>query len=209
MRCRRIFARMSDTSFDYTGFYTILLTEMCHHQHEIVSKILHDCWSLYISNVHVLTGAGIDAIGVLYTFYPYTPVYCDRVKPSIQNYYINDSFVLNSELFPPKFRNFHKCPILVSTYNLPPYMILTPQPNGSYYTDGIDGITLRVISQQLNFTPIVRMSSTNLIRRITVSNHVSKDDPKLPRSLEMVILNEIIQTSAIFFLSIVFCAARR
>lgn len=178
---------MSDTSFDYTGFYTILLTEVSQQPH-VVSKILRDCWSLYISNVHILAATTDEATAMLYTFYPYTPDHCEQVKPAIQNYFMNDSFVLpDDQMFPEKFRNFHKCSLRLSTYNLTPYMILTPQPNGSFHTDGIDGITFRVISQQLNFTPIVLMSATNLVQRITVKEHESIDNPKLPRSLELVI----------------------
>lgn len=185
---RRIFTRMRNSSFDFTGFYTILLTDMYHPQHELVLKILQDCWSLYISNVHILTSTAVEATAMLYTFYPYTPSHCEQVKPSLQNYFFNDSFVLaNDTMFPEKFRNFHKCPLILSTYNLVPYMMLTPEPNGSYHTDGIDGITFRVISQQLNFTPIVRMSSKNLVQRITVESVATIDNPKLPRSLEMVI----------------------
>lgn len=186
---RRVFARMSETSFDYTGFYTILVTGVYDKDHYIVESILKDCWSLYISNVHILTRTAYESAAMLYTFYPYTQDHCEQVKPILQNYFIDDSFVLsNQTLFPEKFRNFHKCPLTLSTYHLVPFMILTPQPNGSYHTDGIDGITFRVISQQLNFTPIVRLSSTNLVRRITAKTHNAIVKPELPRSLELVTL---------------------
>lgn len=181
---------MSETSYDYTGFYTILVTGVYNKDHHIVESILKDCWSLYISNVHILTRTTVESAATLYTFYPYTQNHCELVKPILQNYFVNDSFVLADEkLFPEKFRNFHKCPLTLSTYNLVPFMILTPQPNGSYHTDGIDGITFRVISQQLNFTPIVRLSSTNLVRRITAKTHNTIAKPKFPRSLEMVTLD--------------------
>lgn len=187
-RSRRIFARMSDTAYDYTGFYTILLIEMRHQQHEIVTKILSDFWTLYIANVHILTKTTIEKTAILYTYYPYTEHHCEEVRPTLQNYFTNGSFALTDDnMFPEKFRNFHKCPLTLSTYNLVPYMMLTPQPNGSYHTDGIDGVTFRVISQQLNFTPIVRMSAKNLVQKITTSKHESKNHSKLRRSLEMVI----------------------
>lgn len=187
-RSRRIFAHLSDTAYDYTGFYTILLIEMKHQQHEIVAKILSDCWTLYITNVHILTATTVEKAAMLYTYYPYTEYHCEEVRPILQNFFINGSFVLaDGEMFPEKFRNFHKCPLTLSTYNLVPYMMLTPQPNGSYHTDGIDGITFRVISQQLNFTPIVRMSAKNLVQKITVSKHEAINHSKLRRSLEMVI----------------------
>lgn len=184
---RRIFAHINEERFDFTGYYTILVTELLPRQNEIVLKILQAFWSLYITNVHVLTATTSEATAMLWTYYPFSPNHCEEVKPMLQNFFINDSFVLrNVEMFPDKLRNFYKCPLTLSTYNLEPYMMLTSQPNGSYYTDGIDGITFRVFSQQLNFTPIVRMSSKNLVRRITVKKHQTQNNTKLPRSLEMV-----------------------
>lgn len=34
----------------------------------------------------------------------------------------------------------------------PPFMILKLMPDGGTYTDGLDGVLLRVLSQKMNFT---------------------------------------------------------
>lgn len=179
---------MTPEAFDYTGFYTIVLTESNDNQYQLIRKIFEDCWSLYISNINLLTLKNTEPTALQYTFYPYTIAHCEQVDPVIQNFFINatSSFTLNTTMFPEKFRNFYKCPLILSTYNLAPHMLLTPQLNGSYFTDGMDGIIFRVLSQRLNFTPIVRFSAKNLLRNVTVGNRRSEENPKLRRSLQMV-----------------------
>ncbi|KAG4066549.1 hypothetical protein HA402_007185 [Bradysia odoriphaga] len=59
----------------------------------------------------------------------------------------------------------YKCPLLVATSEEIPYMFLIPQENGTIYTDGIDGIIFRVLSQRLNFTPILLIPSNEEIER--------------------------------------------
>lgn len=92
----------------------------------------------------------------MYTYYPYTPIKCENVDPVVHNYYANNQFRFKKETFPNKFKNFYRCPIILSTYHIDPYMILKKQSNGSYNMSGVDGIVFRVISQQLNFTPIIK-----------------------------------------------------
>lgn len=40
----------------------------------------------------------------------------------------------------------------VATVTSPPFMILKPLPDGGTYTDGLDGVLLRVLSQKMNFS---------------------------------------------------------
>lgn len=148
---------MSEQSFDYTGFYLIVLTDDKDNQYHGIHSIFQDCWQLYIANVNVLTTFSSESSAILYTYFPYTKERCEDTHPVVLNYFAGDKFVSDS-IYPDKFRNFYKCPLTLATYHIPPYMILTPMQNGSYHTtDGIDGITFRVISQQLNFTPIIRV----------------------------------------------------
>lgn len=62
-------------------------------------------------------------------------------------------------------KNMYKCPLRVATSDEKPYMFLIPQKNGTIYTDGIDGIIFRVLSQRLNFTPILLIPSREEIVR--------------------------------------------
>lgn len=152
----------NDTLFDHTGYYTIVLTEIRRDQYIVISNILNDCWSVYITNVLIVVSMGseLDSRSAIYTYFPYTVFHCEKVAPVILNYFINNSFVYNIGHFPDKLKNMHKCPLTVVTHNVTPFMILYGSANGNgYTTEGIDGITFRVLSQQLNFTPIIEVPS--------------------------------------------------
>lgn len=180
---------MRPDAYDFTGFYTIVLIDCNEFDYKTVYRILSDCWKLYISNVHVLVSSSTYGTILLYTYYPYTIESCEVVKPVIQDIYMNNTFIKNSTIFPEKFQNFYKCPLTLSTYEFWPLMFLTPFRNGSYYTDGLDGITFRVISQQLNFTPIVKIGDKNVFKTITVNNSDGTEpEPQLKPSLDMVII---------------------
>lgn len=158
---RQIFKMMkNDKLFDYTGYYTIVLTEPQRDQYIIISNILNDCWSVYITNVVIVASMGSesDSRSAIYTYFPYTMYHCEIVAPVILNYYINNTFLYDIDHFPDKLKNMHKCPLTLVTHNATPFMILYRNSNDEgYRTGGIDGITFRVLSQQLNFTPIIEV----------------------------------------------------
>lgn len=177
---------MTADTYDYAGYYTIVLSEFIDDYDETITQILKDCWSLYIANAIVLTPSKDYETIFLHTFFPYTPQHCESVKPIVYDRFANESFIRNANIFPDKFRNFHQCPLKISSYNFPPFVIMTKQLSGSYYIDGIEGTIVRVISQRLNFTPIVLLSSLNILRNITNISNTDFLKPKLPRSLDMV-----------------------
>lgn len=152
----------NDNLFDYTGYYTIVLTESRRDQYVIISKILNDCWSLYITNVIVVVSMSTesDSRSAIYTYFPYTIFHCETVAPVILNYFIKNTFIYKIDHFPDKLKNLYKCPLTVVTHNVTPFMILyQDEKSKGYRTEGIDGITFRVLSQQLNFTPIIEVPS--------------------------------------------------
>lgn len=180
---------MTTETYDFIGFYTIVLTEYIINVREIVQNILDDCWSLYIANVIVLAPTQDYKQVLSHTFFPYTPEYCECVQPIVVDRFENGKFTRGHSvpLFPDKFRNFHQCPLTLSSYNFTPFIIIIPQPNGTYYIDGIEGTIIRVISQRLNFTVNFLASRTNILKNITnSSNHLINETPKLPRSLDLV-----------------------
>lgn len=147
---------MTDKSFDYIGEYLIVLTECRNDTISIVRNIFRDMWELKIANVNVIVYEDIFDKAVMYTFYPYTAEQCGASEPVVQNRWENGTFIRRRGHYPQKFRNFYRCPIYLSTYHMSPFMILIERDDiTNYYTDGFDGIVFRVISQRLNFTPIV------------------------------------------------------
>lgn len=177
---------MTIDTYEYSGFFTIVLTEYFDDQTEIIEKILRDCWSLYIANAIVLTPTEDYQTILLYTYFPYTATHCGSVEPIVHDYFENGTFALNASIFPNKMENLFECPLIVSTYNFPPLVILKEQSNGTFYIDGIEGTVLRVIANRLNFTPVVAMSSTNILNKISNTTNATELKKPFPRSLDLV-----------------------
>lgn len=166
---------MTKKKFDYTGFYSIVFTEYC--DQEILQRVLIDCWSLEISNAIILTPAMQHEKINLYTYFPYTMEHCAAIVPVIYDYFENGNFSLNRPIFPNKFRNFHKCPLMIPTYSFAPYISLTQLPNGIFTVGGIEGRLLYALSEGLNFRPVFQLSRFNFGENQTST---------LRKSLEMV-----------------------
>lgn len=183
---RRIFSELTVETYEYSGFFTIVLTEYFDDQDCIIEQILKDCWSLYIANANVLTPTEDYETILLYTFFPYTVEHCGSVEPIVYDYFENGTFALNASIFPNKMENLFECPLIVSTYNFPPLVILKEQSNDTFYIDGIEGTVLRVIAKRLNFTPVVAMSSTNILNKISNGTNATELKRPFPRSLDLV-----------------------
>uniref|UniRef100_A0A3F2ZEL8 Uncharacterized protein n=1 Tax=Phlebotomus papatasi TaxID=29031 RepID=A0A3F2ZEL8_PHLPP len=145
------------STFDFMGYYTIVMTNVQNNSQDIVTRILKDCWELYIVNVHVVTYDTYNLHrALMYTYFPYTPNHCGLVKPVITGIFEENTFVSDVEIFPSKVSNFHGCNLTVGTFNVPPYVILKKQEDGDYFLDGFEGIMIRILSNRLNFSMIVK-----------------------------------------------------
>lgn len=148
---------MDEHRFDYSGMYTIVLTENAPTQYETIQRIFEDCWSIQITNVIVLTSMHANDRVVLFTYFPYTQFHCEKVVPVVHNYFSNTSFKYAKRLFTHKTRNMYNCPLSAAVLDVPPFMMVTQLENGTYHVDGIDGLILRVLSKRLNFKRIVKI----------------------------------------------------
>lgn len=140
-------------------------------------------------NVVVLQPSSNQRTVLLYTYFPYTRTHCEQVKPVEYNFFEKNVFAIDKSHFPFKFSNLYQCPLRISSYNLPPHMILTASSDGNTIrTNGIDGITLHTLSQKLNFNAIVINSSLNLFLVDLKANDSFSESLETPRSLDMVII---------------------
>lgn len=168
---------MTDETFDYTGYYTIILTTAASNEKQdfdIIKKIFSDCWQAYITNVIALVSMDDGKVVAIYTYFPYTEHHCALVRPEIVNYFYvaNETFQfpLNASLFPSKMKNLHKCPLFVATFPLEPYMILNIAANGSVEMDGIDGNVVDALSREMNFSPNVMCPEKHEARGVIYEN---------------------------------------
>lgn len=119
---------MTVDAYNYAGFYTIVLTQYAKDSIETIRKIFADCWSLPIANAIVLIPSENYQSVYLFTFFPYTPEHCNYVEPIEYDHFKNGSFTHNKTIFPDKFQNFYKCPLIVQTVVLPS-VLKAPESN--------------------------------------------------------------------------------
>lgn len=162
---------ISHGGFDYTGFYTIVLTETTSDTEDLIKNILNDCWLLYITNVIVVKNIKTTNKCAIYSYYPFTSSFCAKVVPTILNYYANNSFQYNSNnLFLEKMNNLFGCPVTVATFQTQPHIILTKRNDSTISVWGIDGILLTVLSQFMQFKPVIMVPADGTNRGFAYEN---------------------------------------
>lgn len=153
---RNVFKLFSPNYFDYQGFYLIVLTTHSDEQYQIMANIFEDLWTEYIINVNIIWLAPEnDNEAMMYTYFPFTSFYCGKAVPIQLNQFRFGNWLHAGGFFPDKVSNLHGCALTVATVSSPPFMILDKKSDDVNYTDGIDGIVLRVLSQRMNFSVIV------------------------------------------------------
>lgn len=106
--------------------------------------------SLALYNVNVLTVSGGDV--VMASFMPFQNAKCRDASPAIVNTY-NETLHkwINEAIFPEKLRNFHKCPLGVSTLLYPP-AVMKSLSDGTARYYGSDVEVLNGLASAMNFT---------------------------------------------------------
>lgn len=145
----KVFQHSTPDMYDYQGFYLIVLTN---YDSIAIKKIFEVLWSFYIVNVNIITKEDMYSDeALMFTYFPYTRYYCEKVQPIMLNNYIIDvGFIKNIKHFPNKLTNLHKCPLKVATVDIPPFVII--KPDGIPKIVGLEGILMIVLERQMNFT---------------------------------------------------------
>lgn len=151
--------------FFNNGYFTVVLLDeslSTLQQLELSTRIFNAFWSDSVTNILLLTSD--QQRTTFYTYYVYSAEACGRPQAIAYNYFWHDAdsgdnnmtgFEFDRPLFPKKCNNLFNCTVNVATFEFPPFMILRGTGQGMAYFDGVEGIVLRVLSQRLNFTPIL------------------------------------------------------
>lgn len=153
---RRIFKKMTTGRFNFQGYYLIVMTKSF-DENQVQTRILEDLWSSYIVNVNVvqMSTRSKDQCD-LFTYFPYSEIYCEEVHPVVLSTYHNGKGFNNvARWFPNKMQNLYQCPISVAIFSNPPFIVL----QNSDSIGGIDGFLLQALSKQMNFTFVKRILS--------------------------------------------------
>lgn len=139
----------------FGGYFTIILTE--HIERVDIAAIFRDCWKHHMVNVNVMSWDEVDNQVNVFTYFPFSLDSCEQIEPVLLMTISNETIFSDRDLFRNKLKNFHGCPLWLSTYTVPPYMILHEMGNGVYKAKGIEGNLYRELGKSLNFRPMVRI----------------------------------------------------
>lgn len=147
----KVFAKLDINIFDYQGYFLIVMSKYKDDLYETMTKVFEHLWSLQITNANILwMPAENNQETMMYTYYPYTSIYCGKAYPVQLNQYREGKWLNQPEFFPNKMTNLFGCSLRVGTFSNPPFTIVSHQ-NGHVKLTGVDGILLRVLSQRMNF----------------------------------------------------------
>ena len=65
------------------------------------------------------------------------------------------------------------CKLKIGLFKIKPFILLKTLKNGQIYTDGIEGIILRVLSQKFNFTPDIIIPNNTDGHGIVIRNETA------------------------------------
>ncbi|KAG5683339.1 hypothetical protein PVAND_012625 [Polypedilum vanderplanki] len=120
-------------------------------------KVFNEFWkfSIYNVNIIILSAENCEDHIKMLTFMPFSSHGCSNLIPiTINKFYCNNHSwsYHNEQVFPQKFKNLFECPIKVSTFNLPPSIIVDKGENGtSHRLRGHEIELLNGLSEMLKF----------------------------------------------------------
>lgn len=153
-----------------------------HHGYHIVilntpmdiSELAVVFWSKKLINVNFLHFNNVRV--ALQTYFPFNKKSCnDTELVTINEFNDATGAWATNEFFPEKLKNFHRCPIKVTTHkNVVPYIVREEMGNGKSVLRGRVIEIVNAFSQSLNFTAVVDYESSissweNCIKK--VKNH--------------------------------------
>lgn len=133
---------INDELFDFSGFFLVVMVRKYENQYKDMEDIFRDMWQHFIINVNILIFNSADELE-MFSFYPYTAVYCGRVFPILMNKFVDSSFVSSNKHFDDKLKNLFSCPLTVVTFSIAPMMIVKRGLNGKPVLSGIEGWLLK------------------------------------------------------------------
>lgn len=142
--------------YNFAGRYVIVVLDETGQDELLVARrILQLMWHYYVVNVNVLFGSLNHQEIHMYTYFPFYPGSCEKVKLVTWNTFKQGKFLLSKPHFPHKLHNFHGCPLSVALYTYAAFMRLR-EGSGPIVTgmEGIDAELLKHLSVTLNFTVI-------------------------------------------------------
>ncbi|XP_062539197.1 uncharacterized protein LOC134207506 [Armigeres subalbatus] len=181
------------TQYNFAGKFVIIVLIEGREAKEasVAERILQLMWQYYVVNVDVLFGCPQEVR--MYTYFPFNPGSCEKVKSETWNTFRDGRFLLPRSHFPPKLYNFHGCPLTAAVYTYSAFMRLQHGPGETIAgLDGVDAVVLRYMSKKLNASIVPREVPNGLRFGLIFENGTSTG------AMKMVIDGEVNFTLGFF-----------
>lgn len=138
-------------NYDTLEYYFIFLQTSDQRANDEMELIFRYCFNNYWIHCNVMMLSPKGEI-LVYTYFPFKEDNCFQTQPEIINEFKGDRFV-SDDMFPDKLSNFQGCPMKLTTWNSPPFVV--NRKNKRYpglKVTGFEMIIMTAISQTMNFT---------------------------------------------------------
>ncbi|XP_063824551.1 uncharacterized protein LOC135074179 [Ostrinia nubilalis] len=145
--------------YDNTAMFLIICSSASYKcdEHDIFNTFSR----LYMPNVIYLKPTEYGSEPLVFTYFPVLPGNCRNNKPILIELSNCNNDVCFKNLYPEKYSNMHKCAFIVSTLEQPPFTHLTNGTNGTLVLSGADGDIIKLLSEILNATLVIRTAESN------------------------------------------------
>ncbi|XP_013138925.1 PREDICTED: uncharacterized protein LOC106103659 [Papilio polytes] len=143
---------LRESMYDTSGKFIIVCAAIDYEECE-EKEIFHTLSTEHIPNVVVLKAQNDDSPQI-YSYRFIEPEKCVNDNPFEINYNNSENGMYWKSLFKEQLTNFYQCPLIVSTFEQPPFMILN---NSTENASGIDGDVLTLLTEILNATLVIKL----------------------------------------------------
>ncbi|XP_058817199.1 ionotropic receptor 21a-like [Topomyia yanbarensis] len=142
-------------TYDFSGYYTIIITNKNITNRHVVFRMLSDLWGVKIVNAVLLIANFTEnplTVSV-YSYFPYHSEHCGVAKPFLFQKILNgDTVHLNKNLLPNSLNNFQNCTLKAGTFEIRPFISVESTPNKiDFKIGGLEAHFIETVAEKLNF----------------------------------------------------------
>lgn len=125
-----------------------------------MKRIFKYCFDNYWINCNVMVQSSKGDV-LIYSYFPFKEGNCFNTQPEVINQFKVGRFV-SETMFPDKLKDLRKCPLILSTWENPPFVIKKTNKNyPNISVSGFEIVAMIAISQHMNFTLDIDWISTD------------------------------------------------
>ncbi|XP_065365322.1 uncharacterized protein LOC135958345 [Calliphora vicina] len=141
----------NNKNYDSLEYYFIFLQTPDDQAAKEMELIFRYCFNNYWLHCNVMVQNKKGEIFV-YTYFPFKENNCFQTQPEMINKFKGNRFE-NKKLFPDKLRNLQRCPMKLTTWDAPPFVVNgTNQRYPKLQVTGFEMLIITAISETMNFT---------------------------------------------------------